>query len=551
LRYEKIPILGDLLRDLFRPEDRKYRRYKEREDRSRRLKAQIYSLLTVLSGVVYLVWVFRSLDLSHPVAGGLFVFAEGMALLLFLVTATNGWTLRYKRPEGLEVEHPYDVDVFVTVCGEPLPVVRRTLEATADIRGVGSVTRYVLDDGGSDEVRAVAEELGFEYLSRARRDLPQKNAKAGNLNFGLRHSDGTLILVLDADQVPEPDILEVLAGYMRFPEVAFVQTRQSYLVPEGDPFFNQDSGFYEAVQLGFDADDTVISCGSGVLYRRAALADIGGFVEWNLVEDLTTSYNLHSNGWKSFYYPYDKTTGLAPDTIQDFYQQRSQWALDTMRLFFWDNPLIKDNISLKKAKYFVLVATSYISSGFALPIFFLIPVWTYLTGNTFIEESAFGWHAGMEFFVIRGAYFVFMSLAMHYLLRGRSVNRQFRSIVGLFPVYARETIRALFYPPGRKPSYSTNNTSRAEDRWWSAAWTVAPQLLVFGANALLPFYAAWNDVASTRILAVNAMVSLFALWSIWPILRAAFGGVEWDEEKKPENFYDIERSAAELSPAES
>ena len=99
---------------------------------------------------------------------------------------------------------------------------------------------------------------------------------------------------------------------MRFPRVAFVQSRQSYLVPEGDPFFNEDRVFYGAVQLAMDSHDTVIACGSAVLYRRAALDDIGGFAIWNLVEDLTTSYHLHARGWKSFYYPFALSEGLAP-----------------------------------------------------------------------------------------------------------------------------------------------------------------------------------------------------------------------------------------------
>ena len=72
---------------------------------------------------------------------------------------------------------------------------------------------------------------------------------------------------------------------MRFERVAFVQSKQSYLVPEGDPFFNEDRVFYGAVQLAMDSHDTVIACGSAVLYRRAALDDIGGFATWNLVEE--------------------------------------------------------------------------------------------------------------------------------------------------------------------------------------------------------------------------------------------------------------------------
>ena len=205
----------------------------------------------------------------------------------------------------------------------------------------GELTVYVLDDGDSEKVEAEARAHGFSYRSRRRSDVSRDGAKAGNLNFGFAHTDGELILVLDADQVADPRILHALAGYMRFLSVGFIQSRQSYLVPDGDPFFNLDRVFYEAVQLGYDDRDNAISCGSGVLYRRAALADIGGFASWNLVEDLTTSYELHSHGWKSFYYAHAVSIGLAPSEIWGVYRQRGQWTLDTMRLFFWDNPLVQ------------------------------------------------------------------------------------------------------------------------------------------------------------------------------------------------------------------
>ena len=69
------------------------------------------------------------------------------------------------------------------------------------------------------------------YRSRRRENVSLEGAKAGNLNFGLAGSTGELILVLDADQVADPQILHALAGYMRFPDVGFIQSRQLYVVP--------------------------------------------------------------------------------------------------------------------------------------------------------------------------------------------------------------------------------------------------------------------------------------------------------------------------------
>ena len=67
------------------------------------------------------------------------------------------------------------------------------------------------------------------------------------------------------------------------------------------------------MQAGKDTDNAAFSCGSGVIYRRKALEEIGGFSTWNLVEDVHTSMLLHDRGWRSIYYNYPLTKGTAPD----------------------------------------------------------------------------------------------------------------------------------------------------------------------------------------------------------------------------------------------
>jgi cellulose synthase (UDP-forming) len=536
--YSRIPILGDAIEDAFYPERRPYRRFGEREDRPRRIKARVFSLLTLLSGALYLLWLSRNLNWAHPGMATTFYLAEVLCLGLFVVAMLDTWRLRFKPPEALEPEHPWSVDVFVPVCGEPMDIVRRTLEAAAGIRWHGPLTRYVLDDGNSREVEALSRELGFTYLTRGgRTGDPDVDNKAANLNFGLAHSQGELILALDADQVADPAIVEVLAGYMKFPKVAFIQSKQRFLVPEGDPFNNSDPVFYEAVQLAMDDGDTVLSCGSGVLYRRTALEDIGGFATWNLVEDLTTSYELHSKGWKSLYYPYPLTHGLAPDTIGGVYQQRSQWALDTLRLIVWDNPLFKRGLSPRGRVNYLMLGVTYLSAAFVFPFFFLVPVWTYLTGATVLTS----WEG--EFLFVRGAYFLFMVLGLAYMFRGHSTGKQFQLIAGLFPVYFLAAIRALLYPPGRKPAYRTNNALNPRRMLRHPLVAVAPQLVLFAANMILPFWAAWTGVAPLRVIAVTAVVSSFALWSLWPVLGAALGPDRWASHPDPYLAY---RHAEEL-----
>ncbi len=465
----------------------------EKSDRKRRLMARFFALLTVLSGTYYLVWATGAVNPAHPLMAGLFLGAEVCCLGLFILASIGVWQLRFKPEIGLPADRPYSVDILVPVFGEPIAVIRRTLEAIRAVRWHGEKTVYVLDDGVSDEVQALAGQMGFNYLSRGRAGVPQADAKAGNLNFGFERSSGELILVMDADQVPTANILEVMTGYMRFPKVAFVQSKQTFFVSKDDPFFSNDRVFYEALQLGLDAGDSVISCGSGVLYRRAALAPLGGFQTWNLVEDLSTSYELHSRGWKSFYYPMPLSIGLAPKDIWGVYQQRSQWSFDTMRLFFWDNPLFKRGLRGFARLTYLIIALSYLCSGFVFPFFFVVPVWSYLTGGSVLYRHE------LEFALVRGVYFVCMAAAMQLLFRGRQPGKQFQMLTGLFPVYAVGTIRGLFSPRGRKPQYRPNNQDRVRaPRPRFVA--ILPQLTLLFANAVLPFYAASTGMVPGRLI---------------------------------------------------
>ena len=65
--------------------------------------------------------------------------------------------------------------------------------------------------------------------------------------------------------------------------MGYVQSKQAFFLPEGDPFYNSDKVFYETIQSSNDQANAVISCGSGVVYRRRALEEMGGFATWNLV----------------------------------------------------------------------------------------------------------------------------------------------------------------------------------------------------------------------------------------------------------------------------
>jgi cellulose synthase (UDP-forming) len=167
------------------------------------------------------------------------------------------------------------VDVFITCSNEPPELVRDTVRAAVAIRYPHRT--YVLDDGESPAVRGVAAAEGAEYLVRGVEWRGHaRHAKAGNLNNALLQTSGEFILVLDADQIPAPGILDRTLGYLSDPKVAFVQTPQwFYNVPPGDPFGSQATLFYGPIQQGKDGWNAAFFCGSNAVLRREALMQLG------------------------------------------------------------------------------------------------------------------------------------------------------------------------------------------------------------------------------------------------------------------------------------
>jgi len=508
-----------------------YRRFGDVEDRPRRLRAQVAACLTLLTGSLYLLWLAHQAYSRHDLPAYLFFLAEGLALALLLSLSVDVSRRRYHQPQGLPGGPCPSVDVFVTCCGEPLEVIRTTLTAVKNLH-YQPLAVYVLDDGGSPAVAELAAALDLHYCSRPRQGLGLSDTKSGNLNFGLENSQGEVILVLDADQVPQPDLISRLVGFFQLPRVAYVQSQQSFWLPDNDPFFNRDTIFYETIQLSNDAVNAVVSCGSGVLYRRQALEELGGFATWNLVEDLTTSYELLSRGWKGIYFPYVLSRGLAPETFRGVCRQRFQWCLDTMRLFFWDNPLLKPGLTPAQRLHFLIVMFAYLFSGLVLPIFYLVPLYSYVFGQSFLLGQE--WHYAL----LRGLYLALTILTFHYLFHRQDALKQFKVLCGLFPIYLAAIVAAVWYYPGHKPAYRVNNLSAGSPhRNWPF---FLPHLALIALHLSLPFLSLHYDWATPRLIATNALFSAFTIWVLGETVILGLGHLRWSAAMNPRLIYGLE-----------
>ena len=163
------------------------------------------------------------------------------------------------------------------------------------------------------------------YLAREQ----HRDAKAGNINAALPHTEGDVIAIFDIDHAPKPDFLEKSLAYFNDPQAGFVQVMLT--------FRNLDESwvarsatessleFYNPTYLGADRMGGATLMGSNALIRRTALASIGGY-QAGLAEDLATSLALHAAGWRSAYVAEPLAPGLSPSSLAAWSVQQLKWA---------------------------------------------------------------------------------------------------------------------------------------------------------------------------------------------------------------------------------
>ncbi|GAB2860585.1 glycosyltransferase [Nocardioides pacificus] len=264
--------------------------------------------VTAVLGLNYVVWRWLfSVHWDNWWIAVPLVLAETYSLVDSLLFGLTMWRLK-ERGEPPAAAPGRTVDVLITTYNEPIEMVMGTARAAKAITYPHRT--WVLDDGNRSEMRAAAEAEGVGWITRSADwvDKP-RHAKAGNLNNALLATEGEFLVILDADQVPLPTLLDRTLGYFDDEQMALVQTPQWFVnVPDGDPLGSQAPLFYGPIQQGKDGWNAAFFCGSNAVIRREALMQLGivryaGEVEAGVHRALRTARSVLRSARK----------GLGPD----------------------------------------------------------------------------------------------------------------------------------------------------------------------------------------------------------------------------------------------
>ncbi|WP_230966655.1 glycosyltransferase [Nostoc commune] len=310
----------------------------------------VIKLILLFLATRYFTWrTVATLNFSHPAS---VVFSLTLYILeaisffsCCLYTLQTIWsTSKLRSTEAnrysqavLSTQYLPSVDVLVPTYNEPDYIVRRTVIGCQAMEYLNK-TIYILDDTRRPHIKALAQELGCEYITRP----DNTHAKAGNLNNALKHIIGELIVPIDADFVPFKNFLTRTVGFFQNTEISLVQTPQYFYNPDyharnlglEDFLPNDLEHFYGLLQSNRDVSNSVICCGSSYVVRRSCIDAVGGYYTRCCVEDFQTSLRMLTQGFRLIFLNEVLSTGESTHTYTDFIDQRLRWLQGNFQVYF-------------------------------------------------------------------------------------------------------------------------------------------------------------------------------------------------------------------------
>ncbi len=215
-------------------------------------------------------------------------------------------------------------------------VVERLLRSVSQLDYPRDLLQIQVLDDSTDDTREMTAQLVDELR---RRDfnvqlihrVDRTGFKAGALAVGLDSADGEFLCILDADFVPQPDLLKHTIHFFTDPKIGMIQTRWGHL--------NRGYSLLTRVQAMFLDGHLLLEQtarsrsgrffnfnGTAGLWRRSCIEEAGGWQHDTLCEDLDLSYRAQLAGWRFIFLPDVVTPAELPVDMNGFKSQQHRWT---------------------------------------------------------------------------------------------------------------------------------------------------------------------------------------------------------------------------------
>ncbi|MFK7850720.1 MAG: cellulose synthase family protein [Akkermansiaceae bacterium] len=318
-----------------------------------------------------------------------------------------------ERPEPKEnfTELPL-VTVQLPVFNE-MYVVDRLLDAVAKIDyPKDKLQIQLLDDSTDDTIEICRKgiermiENGFDAEHIHRTD--RTGFKAGALENGTRFAKGEYLFILDADFVPNPDVLQKTINYFTDDNIGMIQTRWGHLNRTFNVLTRIQAmfldGHLELEQTARNRSGRFFTFnGTAGIWRKSCIADAGGWEHDTLTEDMDLSYRAQLKGWRFIFLKDVETPAELPVDMDGFKSQQHRWTKGSIQVCKKVLPKIwKSDVPL----FVKMEATAHLTSNFA---YLLLICLCFLIYPNQHAQAPFG---KMTFYLVNIPIFFFASISV-------------------------------------------------------------------------------------------------------------------------------------------
>ena len=272
---------------------------------------------------------------AHPAYWWSLLFFAGYPVLSALVWVTTGIHYYLRRERGVEAAaappalelYPMASVLIPAYCEEK--VIVETLEWATAI-DYPNYEVVVVDDASTDRTR----ELVRPFVEAGRVRLIAKDVNEGKamaMNDALPCLRGDIVLVMDADASPDPQVLRWMVPHFASARVAGVTgnprvaNRQTFLAQLQLVEFTSIVSLLRRAQRIWGRILTM----SGVVgaFRKSALYDVGCYSPEMATEDIDMTWKLQRAAYDVRYEPRAVVWMRVPATLRSLIQQRRRWAV--------------------------------------------------------------------------------------------------------------------------------------------------------------------------------------------------------------------------------
>ena len=409
------------------------------------------------------------------------------------------------------------VDVFVPTYSENAEILERTIRAALALDYPRDRLKiWLLDDGKRPWLPDLCARYGVGCVVRP----TNEHGKAGNLNYALPRTSGDYLLVIDADFELHPSFLYRTLGFLLFREdVGLVQTPQHFRNPDpvqynllgGRAWTEEQYFFMTMAQSARDAYGNAFCVGSGWVVPRARLAELGGFPQASICEDLEISYVLKARGWRTLFLNEPLAVGLAPESVPEYIKQRARWCSGTIQhAYLKSGPFRAKGLSLRDRLFYLEPILYWFTYPFIV-LLLLAPAVFWLTGVSAIPG------AGEGAYLVLLPRFIATWVVVYWLSEGRVIPpiSAVQRALGAFH-FTAALAKAVVRPFGRP--FQVTVKGQARDRV-VIRWAILRPFAVLAVLILAGM--TMNLTGWYEVITVNELSSFDVAWSAYALVLLA------------------------------